>query len=171
MVAVAVEVRAFVDADASATWQVFHAAVRQTAIRDYSQEQVNAWAPDSVNLALWRERRQLARTLVAVLDATVVGFGDVTDEGLLDMLFVHPDWGRRGVARRLVAEISNHAREMGLLRLHTHASRTARPALERLGFVVDHINDTNWIRGQNLPNYDMHLDLDRATIKPPPDGR
>ena len=157
---VGVEVRAFVDADTSATWRVFHAAVRQTAIRDYAPEQVEAWAPDSVNLEMWQERRQLARTFVAVVDATVVGFGDVTDEGLLDMLFVHPEWGRRGVARRLVAAVSNQAREMGLPRLRTHASRTARPAFERFGFMVDHINDTNWIRGQNLPNYDMHLDLD-----------
>lgn len=155
-----VEIRAFVDGDTSGTWRVFHAAVRQTAIRDYSREQVEAWAPDSVDLALWGARRRMATTFVAVADATVVGFSDLTDGGLLAMLFVHPQWGRGGVARRLVAEVTNRARTIGLPRLHTHASRTARPAFERFGFVVDQVNDTNWIRGQNLPNYDMHLDLD-----------
>lgn len=30
---------------------------------------------------------------------------------------------------------------------------------ERFGFVVDRANAENWIRGQNLPNCDMHLDL------------
>jgi putative acetyltransferase len=107
----------------------------------------------------WHERRAAAHTFVAVLDSRVVGFSDVTDDGLLDMLFVHSDAAGRGVARALVEAVVAKARELGLSELHTHASRTARPAFERFGFEVTRANEQNWIRGQNLPNYDMRLEL------------
>lgn len=122
-------------------------------------EQVSAWAPETVDLATWRKRRERAHTLVAVTDGQLAGFTDVTDTGLVDMLFVHPDHAGRGVGRLLLEAVIDTARARGLTRLHTHASRTAQPVLERLGFITDRLNESNWIRGKNLPNYDMHLDL------------
>lgn len=153
-------VRDYTPQDAKSTWDVYFRAVRDTASKDYSAEQVAAWAPESVDLTAWNERRSNAHTFVAMLTGRVVGFSDVTDDGLLDMLFVHPEVGGRGVARALVSTVIKTARTMGLSRLVTHASRTARPVFERFGFEVDRANENNWIRGQNLPNYDMHLELD-----------
>lgn len=156
----ATEVREYEPRDAEPTWDAYAQAIRVTAAEDYSPDQVRAWAPDTVDLEEWNECRRRAHTFVASLDGRVVGFGDVTEDGLLDMLFVHPDAGGRGIARQLVASVAGRARQLGLSRLHTHASRTARPAFERFGFVVDKANADNWLRGQNLPNYDMHLDLE-----------
>ncbi|ADB31246.1 GCN5-related N-acetyltransferase [Kribbella flavida DSM 17836] len=152
--------RAYVPDDAEATWESYFRAIRDTASKDYSPAQIAAWAPASADLVEWNERRSAAHTFVAVVDERVVGFSDVTDDGLLDMLFVHPDAGGRGAARALVGAVVAKARELGLAELHTHASRTARPAFERLGFEVERANDQNWIRGENLPNYDMRLTLD-----------
>ena len=129
------------------------------AIRDYSEAQVLAWAPDAVDLSTWGERRLTAHTFVATLERRVVGFSDLTDDGLLDMLFVSPDAGGCGIARALVDAVIGKARELGLSQLYTHASRTALPVFKRLGFQVDRANAGNWVRGENLPNYDMHLTL------------
>ncbi|GAA4201958.1 GNAT family N-acetyltransferase [Actinocatenispora rupis] len=153
-------VRGYEPQDAEPTWTAYFRAVRDTASRDYSPEQVAAWAPASVDLMEWNERRLAAHTFVATIERRVVGFSDVTDDGLLDMLFVHPDAAGRGIARTLLAAVVEKSRELGLSRLRTHASRTARPAFERFGFEVDRTNAENWIRGENLPNYDMHLHLD-----------
>ncbi|HZX03980.1 GNAT family N-acetyltransferase [Kribbella sp.] len=153
-------VRPYGPDDAGPTWEAYFDAVRGTASKDYSAEQVAAWAPQEVDLDEWNKRRSAAHTFVAVIDDQVVGFSDVTDDGLLDMLFVHSDAGGRGVARALVEAVLAKARELGLRELHTHASRTARPAFERFGFEVERANEQNWIRGQNLPNYDMRLKLD-----------
>jgi putative acetyltransferase len=152
-------VRAYEPHDAEPTWQAYFQAIRGTASKDYSPEQIAAWAPEQVDLAEWNERRLTAHTVVASIERRVVGFSDVTDNGLLDMLFVHPDAGGRGVARALVGAVISKARELGLSQIHTHASRTALPALKRFGFQVERTNTENWIRGQNLPNYDMYLDL------------
>ncbi|GAA3882774.1 GNAT family N-acetyltransferase [Tessaracoccus defluvii] len=154
-----VTLRPYRDTDAEPTWQVFHAAVRVTGAMDYTPEQLEAWSPDEVNLEAWGRRRAAAWTLVAVDGDRVVGFSDLTDDGVLDMLFVHPDVGGQGVARLLVEAVLGEARRRGLTRVVTHASRTARPAFERLGFVIDRENPDNWTRGVRVPNFDMHLDL------------
>jgi putative acetyltransferase len=152
-------VRVYEPGDAEATWEAYFRAIRGTASKDYSPEQIAAWAPEQVDLVEWNERRLAAHTFVATIERRVVGFSDVKDDGLLDMLFVHPDAGGRGVARALVDAVIGKARALGLTEIHTHASRTARPAFERFGFEVERPNPENWIRGQNLPNYDMYLDL------------
>ncbi|MBB1511025.1 GNAT family N-acetyltransferase [Tessaracoccus sp. MC1627] len=154
-----VTLRPYRDLDAEPTWQVFHAAVRVTARGDYTPEQLEAWSPDEVDLEVWGRRRAQAWTLVAVEGDRVVGFSDLTDDGVLDMLFVHPDAGGQGVARLLVTAVLVEARRRGLARVVTHASRTARPAFERFGFVVERENTDNWTRGVRVPNFDMHADL------------
>ncbi|WP_344216726.1 GNAT family N-acetyltransferase [Kribbella sancticallisti] len=152
-------VRTYEPQDAEPTWDAYFRAVRDTASKDYSPEQVAAWAPESVDLAEWNERRLAAHTFVATINRRVVGFSDVTDNGLLDMLFVPPEAGGRGVARALVGAVVGKARELGLSEIHTHASRTALPAFRRFGFEVERANADNNIRGENVPNYDMYLKL------------
>ena len=151
-------VRRYEPADAGGAWRVFRAAVHGTASRDYTPEQIHAWAPPTVDEARWQRRRSAAHTYVACLDGAVVGFGDLTDDGLLDMLFVHPDAGGRGVARALVTRVLHEAAAAGHPRLHVHASLTAQPALERFGFAVDATRLAE-IRGQKLQNFDMSIAL------------
>ena len=145
--------------DATATWEVFHAAVRDTALGFYNAAQVAAWSPDEVDADRWARRRAAAWTLVAVDSEQVVGFADLTDGGELDMLFVHPDHARGGVATRLVADVVSEARRRGLARVEVRASRVLQPLLERLGFVLDEDFPANRIGDQVLANARLHLHL------------
>lgn len=75
------------------------------------------------------------------------------------MLFVHPDFNGRGVARALVHAVRAEATTRGMQRVETHASRAAQPAFERLGFVIDVENAQNVVNGVVVPNFDMHIAL------------
>lgn len=142
--------------DAAATFAVFQAAVRQTAATVYAPEQVEAWAgPPDVDLTGWDARRREAFTVVAQDGEGVVGFTDLVGDGLVDMLFVHPRVGGQGVARALVTAITDEARARALPGLRTFASRSARPAFERLGFVVVAERPDNAVRGVVVPNCEM----------------
>lgn len=152
------EIRRYEAADAADTWRVFHAAVHGTASRDYTAEQIQAWAPPTMDEDRWRLRRSAAHTYLACLDEAVVGFSDFTDAGVLDMLFVHPDAAGSGVARTLVTHVLREATAAGHHRLRAHASLTARPAFERFGFAVDATRLAE-VRGQKLQNFDMSIDL------------
>jgi putative acetyltransferase len=130
-------IRPYVEDDGPATLDVFLRAVRGTASRDYTEEQVAAWAPDDMDLERWARRRASASTLVAVDGERVVGFADLVDDGHVDMTFVDPGFGRRGVATALLEAVVVTARSRRLDRLTVFASITARPFFERQGFVLD----------------------------------
>ncbi|HBY24217.1 MAG TPA: GNAT family N-acetyltransferase [Propionibacteriaceae bacterium] len=153
--------RRYQPADAGATRNVFEAAIRGTAARFYAPEQIDAWCPTTHDPQAWAAARARAWTIVAELDGHLVGFSDLRDDGELDMLFVAPEAGGRGVARALVAEVLAEARRRQLTKVTTRASRAARPAFERFGFVVDRPNENNIVRGVAVPNFEMHIDLPR----------
>jgi len=131
-----VEFRAYTANDAEATSLIFLRAVRETGPAHYSPEQVEAWAADFGDLDSWAAARAAADTLLAVIEDRVVGFTDLDDHGYIDMLFVDPDFGRRGVASALLASVIALARQRGLPALTTFASLTSRPVFERHGFVI-----------------------------------
>ena len=142
--------------DATVTFDIFQAAIRQTASSVYGPDQVDAWAgPARTDLSDWDRRRREASTLVAEVDDTVAGFTDLLPDGLVDMLFVHPRSAGSGVARALLTATMRDARARGLTQLRTLASRSAQPTFERLGFTVVADRPHNTIRGVVVPNAEM----------------
>lgn len=146
-------VRPYRHADAVATLNVFLDAVQITASADYTRLQVAAWArPERRDLAEWHRRLSARETIVAIVCERVVGFSDVSTDGLIDMMFVAPEFGRRGVATALLGAVIARAVELGLARVHADVSVTARPFFERAGFgvvrkqhpIVDGVTMTNF---------------------------
>ncbi len=154
-----IHIRDYEPGDATVTAEIFRLAVRITASRDYSPAQLLAWAPDDIDLDAWHERRRSQHTYVAIEDGEVVGFTGLTSDGVLDMLFVDPPSGGRGIAKLLIAFALDHARAAGHAVVRTRSSRTARGVFERSGFVVDAENEETRLHGHHLPNFDMHIDL------------
>ena len=150
--------RAYRDADAAATRGVFQRAVRVTAARDYSPEQVTAWAPADADPAAWAHARAAADTVVAVDGEEVVGFGDLVDRTRLDMLYVDPAAGSRGIGSALIDCLVARARDAGARAVVTDASLTARPVFERHGFVVT-ARRTPVVRGVAMTNFAMRRAL------------
>ena len=148
--------RRYVAADAVATLRCFRRAVRGTAARDYDAEQIESWV--TVDEEAWGSRRARVDTWVAERDGRLVGFGDIDDEGYIDMVFVDPDAGRSGVASALVEHLVSLARERGLGELSVQASLTARPFFERHGFVVT-AEQRVGLRGSVLANFRMRRGL------------
>ena len=98
------EIRPYAETDTPATLSVFLAAVTETASVHYSAEQIAVWArPDERYVNQWNSARKSANTYVATIGAEVAGFSDVGDDGYIDMMFVAPKFGRRGVAVALLS--------------------------------------------------------------------
>lgn len=137
---------------------LFRATVRSINRRDYSQAQVEAWAPDSLDRAAWAARLARNETWVALLADEVAGFAELEEGGRLHALFVHKDHQRRGVARALLAKAEASARGRKLPALTTEASITARPCFEAAGFMVE-VEQKVELRGQTFVNYRMRRHL------------
>jgi len=146
--------RAYRDSDLEALITLFRESVRRVARRDYTQAQVEAWAPGDVDRAEWARRRAASETLIAERDGAILGFAGLAADGLVDMMYVHADQQRRGIAGALLRRIEESARARGLARLHADSSITARPFFERHGFRVL-AEQTVTRRGETLTNYRM----------------
>jgi putative acetyltransferase len=131
-------IRAYEAGDASAIARLFYETVRSVNLADYTEEQVEAWAPAVPDQQAWHARMSEPdrRTLVAEEDGEVVGFAELEDDGHLDMLYLRGDAMGRGVGRRLYQALEREARFSGVGRIFTEASITARPFFERHGFGV-----------------------------------
>ncbi len=138
--------------------EVFRVSVRSTVRRDYSEEQVRAWAPDEIDPNTWAQRYDTRLAWVAEIDTCVVGFIELEARGHVDMIYVHPAHQRRGIATALLAELEDKAREEGADRLFTEASITARPFFEHRGFVLI-APQTVMLRAQPFVNFRMEKRL------------
>lgn len=122
--------RAYRSADCPALAELLYQTVHQVNIRDYTQEQVDAWATGQVDLERWDRELREHRTVVAWEDGLIVGFGDMDKTGYLDRLFVHKDFQGRGIATAICDALEG---ESAAPRLWVQASLTARPFFEGRG--------------------------------------
>lgn len=153
------EIRRYAESDAQATLDVFLSAVTGTASAHYSPEQIAAWSrPEERDISEWNSARKASNTFVAVVDGEIAGFSDVSTSGCIDMMFVAPRFGRRGVATALLSHVHQTAIAAGAHELSTNASITARPFFERRGFAVVAVRHPI-TRGVKMTNYRMTLQL------------
>ena len=147
-------VRDYRRGDAEPICRLFYETVRTEHLGDYSPEQVRAWAPEIPAPAAWHERMSGRHTLVADESGEVVGFAELENDGHLDMLYCRPGAVGRGVGSGLYAAVEERARGLGVGRISTEASITARPFFTRHGFAVLRRN-TVLREGIELTNFYM----------------
>ena len=130
-------VRKFNLGDENAIYQLFYDAVHEINKQDYTSEQLDVWAPKFPDLSVWKKRLSNSYTLVAVdsISENIVGFIGIEKTGYLDHIYVHKDYQNMGIAKLLLLEIEKKAQELGLNKLFSDVSITAKPAMEKLGFV------------------------------------
>lgn len=137
---------------------VFHSSVHELARRDYTAEQLHAWAPPDYDAELWTQRMLVNRTLVAEVDGRPAGFTDLQPSGYLDMFFVAAPYAGRGVGSALIAYVFSAAAARGIGELYSDVSLTAEPFFARHGFTVDSRNKVE-VRGVLLDSAGMRKRL------------
>jgi putative acetyltransferase len=151
-------VRRFEPRDAEAIARLFHDTIRTVNLGDYTQEQVEAWAPDDIHFRDWVAACGSHYTFVAEQDGMIVGFGELEASGHVDRFYVHHQHQRQGIGQIIYAAVETEAGKLGLRRLFTEASITARPFFARLGYAVLR-EQTVECRGQTFINYVMEKQI------------
>lgn len=155
------QIRRFRPGEEPALFEVYYSAIHQVASRDYSPEQIEAWAPRDLDASLWQERIRGIKPFVAELDGEVVGHADLQANGYIDHFFVSGHHPRRGVGAMLMNRILREADALGLSELTSDVSRTAQGFFERFGFrVIEQRKPVR--RGVVIPNALMKRDLRHA---------
>ena len=129
-------IRSFQKKDLSEIKALFVNTVHHINIRDYSQEQVDAWAPKSDGGIQWEDRIHPHNGFVALLEGRIVGFATLDEKGYIDFLYVHHQHQASKIGTYLYTRLEIEAEELGISKLTTHASHTAKPFFEKMGFTV-----------------------------------
>ncbi len=151
-------IRKFNDKDTEEIMQLFYDTVHNINIRDYTQEQVNAWAPQDMDYQHWNERLNSKMTYVAEIDEKIVGFAQLEANGHIDCFYCHNDFQGMGIGARLLDAIQRKAEELGINRLFTEASITARGFFERKGFTEIKKQEVE-LRGMKFINFCMAKEI------------
>lgn len=161
-------VRKYVPSDCETLARLFYDTVHSVNAKDYTKEQLDAWASGTVDLEMWNRTFLEHNTLVAVADDKIVGFGDMDQDGYLDRLYVHRDYQGRGIAAAICDGLEKAALSDGF---STHASITAKPFFEKRGYqvirkqtVVRHgIGLTNFVMEKKERDRSMELFFKKAS--------
>lgn len=140
--------------DLDAVLRCFARSVREIGARYYDAAQVAAWSSSAVDRAAWARRLAEPGAFVADADGAVAGFALVHANGYIDLLYVDPDFERRGIGRQLLEHACAFATLQGAQRLTSDVSLAARPLFEALGFVVEREQRVAR-RGVELVNFHM----------------
>ena len=98
------QLREYTPSDCAQMAELFYQTVHSVNAKDYTQEQLDAWATGEVDLQALDESFQAHKTDIAVENDDIIGFGDMDESGYLDRLYVHKDYQgqEKGLLRRAV---------------------------------------------------------------------
>ncbi len=152
-------IRAARDGDLPSLIDLYRATVHAVGAGHYTPQELAAWAPEDLGPEDWAPRLARNTALVAEDGDGLLGFAELSPGGSLDMLYVHKDHQGRGVATALLAALEARARDRGLARLTTNASRVARPFFLARGYTLLAAQSVER-RGVAIEIFRMAKDLD-----------
>jgi putative acetyltransferase len=146
--------RPYLPTDASRCAAIFRASIEALAGDDYDEDQRRAWAATVDDAAAFGARLAKALTLVATVSGEPVGFGSLKGTDVIDMLYVAPEFARRGVGALLIDALTRLAKGRGAKQLTSEVSDTARPSFAKQGFVAQRRNliqlDSEWLANTTM---------------------
>lgn len=125
-------IRKYKSEDCQELTELFYLTVHAVNAKDYTKEQLDAWATEEIDLEKWNQSLIEHYSLVAIEDDKIVGFGDMDRTGYLDRLYIHKDYQRRGIATAICDALEQGIRGSVV----THASITAKLFFKKRGYQV-----------------------------------
>ncbi|TYR81758.1 GNAT family N-acetyltransferase [Priestia megaterium] len=126
-------IRPYKPADSAKLINLFQQTVTTVNRQHYWAAQIEIWA----NQTAWVNRLEKQFCFVAVINSYIVGFITLTNEGLIDLLYVHKNFQRQGIASSLLASAEEKAIQLNLSQLVTEASITAEPFFESHHYKIE----------------------------------
>jgi putative acetyltransferase len=148
------KLRTYEIGDTAEIMDLFYNTVHEINIRDYTKEQIDAWAPVEMDIEVWLNSLKSKFTYVVENNGKIVGFGELEANGHIDKFFCHKDFQGQGIGTMILEQIESKARSLGIKRLFVEASITAKPFFANKNFLLVTEQEVER-RGQKLINFVM----------------
>lgn len=145
--------------DLAEVHQLFVDTISVICSADYSRQQIEVWTSSVENTQRWHDIMTNQFVFVARCKDKIVGFATLSNGNFIDLFYVHKDYQRQGIAKKLFAEIETEARRLVQKNLTSDVSKSAKLFFERIGFKVLTEQTVNR-EGVDFVNYKMEKALD-----------
>lgn len=122
--------------DLSEVKNIFVETIKSVCIADYNEVQINVWTSSVNDKQRWNDVMTNQIVFIAQIDKKIVGFSSLANKNYIDLLYVHKDYQRLGVALKLYKAIEEQAIEFKQKELNSDVSKTAKSFFELIGFKV-----------------------------------
>lgn len=142
---------------------LFMNTITEICKSDYNHKQIEAWISDTknnINKSYWQDVLTKQFVLIAQQDSKIVGFASLKNANHIDLLYVHKNYQRQGIANQLYSTIEFRTKQKHQSSLTSEVSKTAKPFFEKQNFSVvqKQIVRKNDV---SLVNYKMIKSLDK----------
>jgi putative acetyltransferase len=136
----AVALRPYLPTDVKRCAEIYRSSLEELAADDYDEAQREAWAARADDEAAFGKILGETLTLIALVGGSAADFASLKGADFIQMLFVDPEYARRGAGIALVEALTRLAGARGATTLTVEASDVAKPLFDRLGFVAQKRN-------------------------------
>ena len=128
--------------------QLFYDTVHHINIKDYNDEQIEAWTSSYKDINYWQNKLENSYCIVAIIDNKIVGFANIENNGYFDCLYVHYLYQNMGIGSKLCDIIEKYYPN----KISIHVSLTALSFFKKRGykFIKDQIVLKNNIALTNI---------------------
>ncbi len=135
------EIRKFHKSDTQEVAELLHNSVKILNLQG-SSEHTHSQAAANISFHNWEESFLQKFTIVAELNRTIVGIGQLDNTGHINWFYCHPDYRRRGIGGQLYAALEEHAYWKNIQTLYTEANSGDTPFFVKMGFQKVHKQNT-----------------------------
>lgn len=139
--------------------ELFTNTIHNTCHKDYTKDQLNAWANPNIDYDFWKQRLNKTKPFLAIIDDKLVGFSEFYDD-YIDCFYVHHKYQGLGIGKVLMFTILEKASQNGSKVLRVDASITAKSFFESFGFIEVKKNIIKR-NNQELINYSLELKVNK----------
>ncbi len=116
--------------------QLFADTVSCICKADYNETQINVWVSGIENKKRWADIIENQLVWVSYKNEKITGFITLANGNYIDFLYVHKNYQRQGIARKLYQLVEAEAQKQGENHFTSDVSKTACPFFESVGFNV-----------------------------------
>jgi putative acetyltransferase len=121
---------------------------------DYSPDQIKVWTSSIENKDRWMDKLAIQYFRIAICENKIIGIASLEQMNYFDLLYVHKDFQRQGIASKLYVEIEKEALNKGATAIYSDVSKTAKPFFLKKGF-KSFAQQTILIQGIEMVNFRM----------------
>lgn len=127
-------IRKLLDDEYDEVIKLINETVHSVCKNDYSEKELDAWAPANFDAVKFRNSLSDAFNIVAFKGEKIVGFLSIERNGYINRLYTHKDFQKMGIATSLFEKALLWARENGIRELSLDSSKTAEGFYLKMGF-------------------------------------